>query len=147
MAVAKLKLDMDGMAEGFFEDSRLLGIVAPIKDYHFCWQLNHLFRFNLRVNNNIEIQLTKKQRNYFFTVFEYNEQNSSLSHYLYNNKFDGEYLLPEFKHTDFLWLMKGDAVDDTRFETISKAIRGMNGVQMVTELTNEKIMNKAHLIF
>jgi hypothetical protein len=147
MSGSKLTLNIEEMAEGFFEDSRLLGIVAPIKDYQFCWQLNHLFRFNLRVNNGIEIQLTKKKRNYFFTVFEYAEPNSSLVHYLYNNKFDGEYLLPEFKHNDFLWLMKGDAVDDKTFENISKKIKEMNGVQMVSELTNEKIKNKGHLIF
>jgi hypothetical protein len=147
MSGSKLTLDINEMAEGFFEDSRLMGIVAPIKDYHFCWQLNHLFRFNLRVNNSIEIQLTKKKRNYFFTVFEYAEPNSSLVHYLYNNKFDGEYLLPEFKHNDFLWLMKGDAVDDKTFDNISRKIKEMNGVQMVSELTNEKIKNKGHLIF
>ena len=147
MSGSKLTLDIEEMAEGFFEDSRLLGIVAPIKDYQFCWQLNHLFRFNLRVNNSIEIQLTKKKRNYFFTVFENAEPNSSLVHYLYNNKFDGEYLLPEFKHNDFLWLMKGDAVDDKSFENISRKIKEMNGVQMVSELTNEKIKNKVHLIF
>ena len=78
MSGSKLTLNIEEMAEGFFEDSRLMGIVAPIKDYQFCWQLNHLFRFNLRVNNGIEIQLTKKKRNYFFTVFEYAEPNSSL---------------------------------------------------------------------
>lgn len=143
----KLKLDIDEMAEGFFEDTRLLGIMAPVRDYQFCWQLNSLFQFNFRINNQIEIQLRKKQRNYFFTVFEYPEPSTSLVHYLYNNKFDGEYLLPEFKHVDFLWLMKGDPVHDTFFEDTIKRIRAINGVQMVNELTNEKIKNKGQLIF
>lgn len=143
----KLKLDIDEMAEGFFEDTRLLGIMAPVRDYQFCWQLNRLFQFNFRINNNIEIQLRKKQRNYFFTVFEYPEPATSLVHYLYNNKFDGEYLLPEFKHVDFLWLMKGDAVNDAFFDTTIRRIREINGVQMVNELTNEKIKNKGQLIF
>lgn len=135
------------MEEDFFEDTRLLGIVAPLKDYLFCWQLNHHMRFNFRINNSIEIQLTRKQRNYFFTVFEYPQPGSSLVHYLYNNKFDGEYLLPEFRHMDFLWLMKGDAVDNTSFENTAKVIKEINGVQLVNELTNEKIKNKGHLIF
>ena len=143
----KLKLDMEEMAIDFFEATRMLGIMAPVKDYQFCWQLNHCLRFNFRINNSIEIQLTKKRRNYFFTVFEYPEPNSSLVHYLYNNKFDGEYLLPEFKHMDFLWLMKGDAVDDRAFENIAKAIKAMNVVQMINELTNEKLKNRGHLIF
>lgn len=135
------------MEEDFFEDTRLLGIVAPVKDYQFCWQLNQIFRFNFRINNNIEIQLTKKQRNYFFRVYEYNEPNSSLTHYLYNNQHDGEYLLPEFKHLDFLWLMKGDLVDDNSIAHMISSIKNINGIQLVTELTNEKIRNKGHLIF
>src|SRR3954467_11969754 len=106
----KLKLDTEWMAEEFFEETCLIGVVAPVKQYQLCWLLNNLFRFNFRLNNDIEIQLTKKQRKYYFTVYQYNEPNSSLVHYLYNNQNDGEFLLPEFKHLDFLWLMKGDSV-------------------------------------
>jgi hypothetical protein len=143
----KLKLDIEEMEEDFFEDTRLLGIVAPLKDYLFCWQLNQQLHYNFRINNGIEIQLTRKRRNYFFTVFEYPQPGSSLVHYLYNNKFDGEYLLPEFRHMDFLWLMKGDMVDNSFFEGVARHIKDINGVQLVNELTNEKIKNKGHLIF
>ena len=58
----KLKIDNEAIAEEFFEDSLLLGIVAPIKDYQFSWQLNQLLGLDFRVNNDIEIQLSKKQR-------------------------------------------------------------------------------------
>ena len=143
----KLKLDMEEMAEAFFEDTRLLGIVAPVKDYQFCWQLNKLFHFNFRLNNSIEIQLTKKLISFSFPIFEYGEPNNSLVHYLYNNKHNGEYLLPQFKHNDFLWLMKGDAVDDHKFENISKQIKQINAVQMVAELTHEKLLHKGNLMF
>jgi hypothetical protein len=143
----KLKLDSEWMAEDFFEDTRLLGIVAPVKHYQLCWLLNQLFRFNFRMNNEIEIQLSKKQRKYFFPVYQYAEPNSSLVHYLYNNQHDGEYLLPEFKHLDFLWLMKGDNVEHGIVNDMIHSIKTINGVQLVIELTNEKIKNKGHLIF
>jgi hypothetical protein len=143
----KLKLDVEEMAEDFFEDTRLLGIMAPVKDYLFCWQVNHHFCFNFRLNNEIEIQLFKKRRNYFFTVFEYQESHHTLVHYLYNNKYDGEYLLPEFKHIDFLWLFKGDMVSDAAVQATIKGLRAINGVQLVNELTYEHIKNKGHLIF
>jgi len=143
----KLKLDIDEMAEDFFDGTRLIGIVATIKDYQLCWLLNQLFRLNFRMNNEIEIQLTKKQRQYFFPVYQYAEPNNSLIHYLYNNQHDGEYLLPEFKHLDYMWLLKGDIVDNSSVQTMISSIRTINGVQMVTELTNEKIKNKGHLIF
>lgn len=143
----KLKLDIEDLANDFFEGTRLLGLVAPVKDYQFCWQLNNRMRFAFRLNNDIEIQLTKKQRKYFFGVYEYKEANNCLEHYLYNNQFDGEYLLPEFKHLDFLWLLKGDTVSDERLNSLVSCIKGMSGVQLVMELSHEKIRNKGHLIF
>ena len=143
----KLFLDPQAITDGFFEDTRLLGIMAPIKDYQFCWQLNSLLGIDFRVNNEIEIQLTKKARNYFFAVYEYPEPHTSLVHYLYNNEHDGEYLLPEFKHLDFLWLMKGDYVDEDKLSHIITSIRTIKGVQLVVELTDEKIKNKEHLVF
>jgi len=143
----KLVLDNNELTQDFFEDTRLLGIMAPIKDYQLCWHLNSLLGVDFRINNDIEIQLTKKKRNYFFTVFEFLDPTGSLCHYLYNNRFDGEYLLPEFKHLDFLWLMKGDMVHEEMLQQTINNLRGISGVQLVTELTNEKIRNKEHLVF
>jgi len=143
----KLVLDNKNLAEDFFEVTRLLGIMAPIKDYQLCWHFNNIMGMDFRINNEIEIQLTKKERNYFFAVYEFSEPTGSLSHYLYNNRFDGEYLLPEFKHLDFLWLMKGDIVTDEGLQQTINHIKEISGVQLVIELTNEKIRNKEHLVF
>lgn len=145
--MSKLILDTQDITDGFFEDTRLLGIMAPMKDYQFCWQINNMLGVDFRVNNDIEIQLKKKNRNYFFSLFEYREPSTSLEHYIYNNQFDGEYLLPEFKHLDFLWLMKGDIVTDEMLQRQTENLRSINGVQLVVELTNEKIRNKEHLVF
>jgi hypothetical protein len=143
----KLVLDNKNLTEDFFEDTKLLGIMAPIKDYQFCWHLNSVMGMDFRINNDIEIQLNKRKRNYFFAVYEFSEPTGSLSHYLYNNRFDGEYLLPEFKHLDFLWLMRGDVVAEQDLEETINSIKAINGVQLVVELTNEKIRNKEHLVF
>jgi len=143
----KLVLDNNELTQDFFEDTKLLGIMAPMKDYQLCWHLNSLLGVDFRINNDIEIQLTKKKRNYFFTVFEFSDPTGSLCHYLYNNRFDGEYLLPEFKHLDFLWLMKGDMVQEEMILQTINNLRSITGVQLVTELTNEKIRNKEHLVF
>lgn len=143
----KLVLDNDELTQDFFEDTKLLGIMAPIKDYQLCWHLNSLLGVDFRINHDIEIQLTKKERNYFFTVYEFSDPTGSLCHYLYNNRFDGEYLLPEFKHLDYLWLMKGDIVSEENLQQTINDLRRITGVQLVTELTNEKIKNKEHLVF
>lgn len=89
----------------------------------------------------------KKNRNYYFNIYESTEPNSFLVHYLYHNQFDGEYLLPEFKHMDFLWLMKGDFVDEEKCSWVKQAVKSIDGVQLIAELTNEKIKNKGNMVF
>lgn len=143
----KLKIDNIALTDDFFQDTRLLGIVAPLKDYRFCWYLNQILQFDFRINNSLEIHLNKKNRKYFFSVYEYVEKGSTIKHYLYNNQFDGEYLLPEFKHLDFLWLIKDDIMHDDEVAALITSIRSISSVQLITEMTNEKIKNKQHLIF
>lgn len=142
----KLKVDNELLVEEFFEDTHLLGIMAPLESHLFVWQVNQGLRFDFRINNDLEIQLNKKKRNYFFTVFQYNEPHRTLTHYLYKNHYDGEYLLPEFKHLDYLWLTKGDLPGEEEYKDLVQGLRNIQGVQLVTELNNEKIKNKQHLI-
>jgi hypothetical protein len=143
----RYKLNTEDLTDDFFDETRLFGIIAPIRNYQFCWQLNTVTGYNFRLNPEIEIQLKKKDRNYFFSIYQFQETNSSLIHYIYHNQFDGEYLLPEFRHMDFLWLMKGDLVDNEKSSWLMNTIKQINGVQMVAELTNEKIRNKGNMIF
>jgi len=143
----RLTLDNRELTDEFFEGAYLLGIMAPVKDYQFAWLVNNHLNFDFRINHEIEIQLQKKQRHYFFSVFEYQAPEGSLMHYLYNNECDGEYLLPEFKHLDFLWLLKEDVVTREMLQEMISELRNIKAVQLVVELTNEKIKNKEHLVF
>lgn len=143
----KIKMDNSLMVEEFFEGTHLLGIVAPLKAYQFSWLLNQQLQIDFRINHDIEIQLDKKKRKYFFSIYEYAVPNGSLVHYLYVNQFDGEYLLPELKHLDFLWLLKGDEVSGADIAVLQQNIKSIPGVQLVSELTGQKIKNKEHLIF
>ena len=143
----KLKIDNETLAEEFFESTHLLGIVAPMKDYLFTWHINEKMGFKFRINNGLEIQLRKKERNYFFSIYEYEVPGCCLVHYLYHNQYDGEYLLPEFKHLDFLWLVKGDEINRQELSDLQQSIKLLPAVQLVNEMTHEKIKNKQHLIF
>lgn len=143
----KLVLDNKEITGMFFEDARVLGIMAPVKDYQFCWHINTSTGLDFRLNPELEIKLIRKKRDYFFSLYEYNEPNKFLSHYIYKNQFDGEYLLPEFKHLDFLWLIKGDEVCDESMQETIQTIRSIPHVQLVAELTADKISNKENLVF
>jgi hypothetical protein len=144
---SKLTLDNKELTGMFFADARILGIMAPVKDYQFCWNLNATIGLDFRVNHELEIKLIRKKRDYFFSIYEYNEPTRYLSHYIYNNQFDGEYLLPEFRHLDFLWLMKGDEVCEEALQETIQSIKAINGVQLVAELSADKISNKENLVF
>lgn len=142
----KLKLDNELLADEFFENTWLLGLMAPVEAHQFVWQLNNAFRFDLRSNNSLEIQLIKKNRNYFFPVYSYREPLQALEYFLYKNVFDGEYLLPEFRHLDYLLLAKGDLPTTEALQLLQQTLRQLNGVQLVVELTHEKIRNRQHLV-
>jgi len=143
----KLKIDNDVLIEEFFEGTHLLGIVAPVKNFQFVWHINELMGYDFTINHELEIALIKKGRKYFFSIYEYKVPGSCLIHYLYHNQHDGEYLLPEFKHLDFLWLTKGDDVEREEIHGLQQMIKTLPNVQLVNEMTNEKIKNKQHLIF
>lgn len=143
----KYVLETEDLEDDFFEDTCLLGLVAPVKDYLFSWQLNKMLHFDFRINNDMEIQFYKKQRHYYYSIYQYAQPHTSLIHYIYRNQCDGEFLLPEFKHLDYLWLMKGDVVSSEFLQELQSSLRTVKGVQLVMELTHEKIKNKGHLIF
>jgi hypothetical protein len=142
----KLKIDTDNLVEEFFENTCLIGIVAPIKDYTFIWHINQALGYQFQINHSSEIQLRKKDRNYFFSIYQYNLPSSQMTHLLYNNHDDGEYLLPEFKHLDYLWLARGEIMQKEEVKNLLAAIRTIKEVSLVTELTIEKIKNKLSLI-
>lgn len=145
--MTKLCLDVDILTDDFFEDTRLLGIIATMKNYRFCWHINNALSYHFRLNPEIEVQLKRRDRNYYFRVYEHTVRNSFISHYIYHNSHDGEYLLPEFKHIDFLWLIKNESCDTNQCTELIASVKKLGGIQLVTELTNEKIRNKKHLIF
>lgn len=149
--MAKLQtfsLNVDEMINDFFEGCRSYGIVTNFKNYKFCWYINKMLGYDFRLNTDIEIITSKKNRQYFFPVYQYNIQNSAVTHYLYDNSFDGEYLIPEFKHIDFLWLMKGEYyIDEEACNEIIEIVRSTKEVQMISEIDVDKLSSKAHLIF
>jgi len=83
----KLKLDTEGMNEDFFASTRLLGITAPLKCFQFCLLLNQQLGYRFRLNAEHEIPMRRKERTYYFSVYQSAEPNSSLVHYLYHNHY------------------------------------------------------------
>lgn len=147
MSTFKLKLDNDQLADDFFAATQLISIVASEKDYQLCWQINQVLGFNFRVNNELEIKWTKNRKTFYCTVFEYSEPMKSTVHYLYNNHCNAEFLLPELKHIDFIWLIKGGYYQADETSRLIERLRTVPGIQLATPLPPAAIRNKQNLIF
>lgn len=144
--MAKLFLDNELIAEEYFANAQLLGIQCPVEPHKFIWLINQHFGFDFRYQPGSEIELAKKNRKFYFPVFGFNESHLSVQHLIYTNQFDGEYLLPELKFTDFLWLVRSEANDVSFMQLLATELRGVSAVQLVSILSNDKIKNKQHLI-
>jgi hypothetical protein len=142
----KLKIDNDDLIEEFFEDASIVGIVAPVKDYKFTWSINQVLGYKFLLKPELELKFRKKERAYFFSIFEFCVPGTCKVHYLYSNQNDGEYLLPEFKHLDYLWVTKGEFMSKTEIDQLILSLKFLPGVQLVTEMVHDKIKNKQSLI-
>jgi hypothetical protein len=147
MSVLKLKLDNDQLVEDFFESTHLLGIASTASDYQVCWHINRHLHTNFRINNSIEITLAKKTRSYHFPIYEFHEATNSVAHYFYNNHCQAEYLLPELKQVQFLWMIKGDYYQPADVKKLLEELRRVPQVQLVSLLDTKEIKNRMNLIF
>lgn len=147
MSILKLKLDQDQLIEDFFDSSYLIGIASAARDYQLCWQINRQLHSQFRVNNSLEITLSKNKRSFHFTVFEFLEPTNSVAHYFYNNHCQAEFLLPELKHIHFLWMIKGDYYRPDDIRKLIEDLRQVPLVQLVSLLDIREIKNKMNLIF
>lgn len=143
----KLILNTENIEDDFFSGSHLFGIMSLVKNYRFVWKINNDAGFDFRLNTDAEIQLKRKNRNYFFSVYQFCQTECELEHFIYCNQYEGEYLLPEFKHLDFLWLLRGDIIAENDLSELQTKLKLIEGTQLVAELTYEKFKNKGNLIF
>ena len=66
---------------------------------------------------------------------------------LYENESRGEYLVPEFKHLDYLWLIRSDDDDiDEMRDVLLDKLRKLDIIQLATFMQIENIKSKENLI-
>jgi hypothetical protein len=140
----KLRLEESAFPD-FFEDSYIVGIVSTLKNYLFCWHIQNHLNIYFATSEDMQINLVKNQRNYSFTVYEYCDPISLDKYQLFTNKNDGEFLLPELQHLDYIWFFKGFNNNLNNFQRIQLQLKNIPGVQMVVEIDKSKIKSKNNL--
>ncbi len=144
--VQKLSIDNKVIAEEFFEDVQLLlGIQSTLEPHQFVWLVNKHFLYDFRYQAESEVLVKKKGRDFSYPIFKCKEPHLEVTHYIYTNHHDGEYLLQEIKHLDYLWLTKGDQNVELAGLLLNE-IKSFKQLQLVTELASEKIIHKQQLV-
>jgi hypothetical protein len=142
----KHRLDIEQISDNFFESTRILGISTSLKNYQLCYHIEKSLQINFQTSVDLQIPLEKNRRSYSFTVYEFFQTSLGVEHFLYSNKNDGESFLPELPHLDFIWLIKGDYYYiDQNFLTLQNQLKIITGVQLVTEVPQNKIKSRDNL--
>ncbi len=143
--MAKLVLDMSAMEENFFEESAMMGIGTALPAYNLCWMLNKTFDINFIRDTEQNISITKKGVRYDFPVYVYNFPNSPYKYLLYKLRNASEFLLPETKQLDFLWLIQTATPEEDALEILTE-LKSINEVQLAQLLASEQLKNLKNLI-
>lgn len=102
--MAKFNLDTEDDGE---PDFLLIGICSHAKAYRLCWSLNQVMPLKLvNIDQPIVITNPRKKTSVSFEVYNCADEESRINYYLICNKSGDGYLLPEFKHVDYLLMLK-----------------------------------------
>lgn len=143
----KLKLTNDDLADEFFFNVTAIGIVSTLKGYKFCWSINHHLSSDFRLHPDIEVQLEKHRLLYYFNIYSYADNDTNVSHLLYENESKGEYLVPEFKHLDYIWLLRSeDEISQISRDLLLDRLRQIETIQMASYIQLDFIRSKENLI-
>lgn len=100
----KLVLDQAYLEEEFFENSLMLGLVCPLASYKFIWQLQTSLNFDFRRNHDFDVAVNECH----FPIYYLQETDKMIEHFIFANRRQGNYLIPELKNIDYVWLLKGN---------------------------------------
>lgn len=125
--MSKVKLNLNDGENAFFTDVWVFAIATfGLKDYRFCWLLNKSFGLDLRRNTEFDIPFFEKikkksktadlfefnsekavqeEKPFYFSFYQHDIPRTETGIYLYNNRCLHSFLIPEWKHADYLLYM------------------------------------------
>lgn len=141
----KLTLDNNEMVEDFLDRCYCIGIVSPVKPYHFCWLMSHYLGMDFRLCIEDDVEMKRSDRTYRFNLYHYQSHEADV-HHIYQNQYDGGYLMPEFKHLDYIWLIRMEEYQTDILNDLMDSLKTMDQVQLVVQIPESQIRNPNHLL-
>lgn len=149
-------------------DFVLIGISSHEKDYRFCWAINNKLRLELSKKESLEIKGKKQSTPSYFSFFTFDDQdqykeysvlaNFSESKSLVlteNNLFgtaeksrqsENEYLIPEHKQMNYLFVIRGE-MENEHVEELIQKIKEIDIVLTAIRIDPKTLKSKQNLIF
>jgi hypothetical protein len=139
--MAKFVLDND-----FDYDLLLIGISSHARDYRLCWSLNTTMHLTLaRADKGLVLTAGKNADPSEFTLFEYEDEETRIFYSLISNKSKNTYLIPEFKHADYLLMLRNNT--DIDMVNMLERIRLCDQVLTAFEIQTQELKSRDNLIY
>jgi hypothetical protein len=149
-------------------DFVLIGISSHEKDYRFCWALNNKLKLELSKKESLEIKGKKQKTPSYFSFFTFEDQdqykeysvlaNFSESKSLVLNEdnlfgtperskqSENEFLIPEHKQMNYLFVIHGE-LEDEQVEELIQKIKEIDIVLTAIRIDPKSLKSKQNLIF
>ncbi len=127
-------------------DFVLTGIISSLPDYRLCWYLNGVLALNFAKAQDIAITLPELHIQQSFSRFVFEEEITMSAFWVIQNKAAGNFLLPELKQVDYLFMIKGNYYR-TKIRSIEKLLKSIMEIQAIIPIDTSQLKNGDRLIF
>lgn len=136
--ILKYELDLDFV---------LMAISSPLKDYRLCHFINKNTGLRLGKTADHEVWAVHAEAPSYFSKYAYLSEESETEFYLIANRgYEGGWLIPEMRQTDFFLIIK-NFIDDDDLQALDEQINAIADVLVAGEISPEKLKSKENLIF
>jgi hypothetical protein len=141
--LAKKGITLDWEPECSFE---LISIISSVRDYRICWLLNNQLGYHLEWKEEVPLLIGKGIQKAVFNLFAYHDELNWLQYHFINNKYLGDYLVPELKEVDHFLLIDGMHAPEEKERAI-QVLRASPLIQAVVAVDGNSLRSKKNLIF
>lgn len=120
--------------------------MSPLRDYRICWLLNNQLGYQLEWKEDVPLLVGKQKQRALFNLYSYHDELNWLQYHFINNKYLGEYLVPELKQVDHLLLIDGGNAPQEKARAM-EILRTLPLVQAVLDVEVDSLRSKQNLIF
>lgn len=126
-------------------DFDLIGICSSNSDYRLCWGINKTLETQLERGDDYALK-TKKEGEYFFSFYEYfNEDTGEEVYLIKNQSYNYKKLIPEQDKIDYFLIVKNNY--SYEISDLLAKLKGLESILTAFSFDVETLKSKSNLIF